>query len=160
MKLAIALLAVVAAAIIWFQWQTQNKLHAENELLSQQIAQLKVDTESLSNRLAEIGDAKKLSGEQFNELLKLRGEVGVSRRQTNDLGKLFSSPKSILPQNTSPGQLPPDKIPQDISKDSLQFVGYATPVAGLQSAFWAANQGDLKTFFSSLTPETREKILA
>jgi hypothetical protein len=52
--------------------------------LQQQIAQLQTDSENFSNRLAGVGDARKLSEDQFNELLKLRGEVGVLRRQADD----------------------------------------------------------------------------
>ncbi len=37
------------------------------------------------------GDSKKLSDEQFNELLRLRGAVGMLRQQTNQLGKLLAS---------------------------------------------------------------------
>jgi Sigma-70, region 4 len=43
--------------------------------LADQIRQLQASNKSLSNSLANIGEAKKLSNEQFNELLKLRGEV-------------------------------------------------------------------------------------
>jgi len=33
-------------------------------------------------------------------------------------------------------------------RDSWQFQGYATPDAALQSQFYAARQGDLRTFMS------------
>jgi hypothetical protein len=56
-------------------------------LLRQQLAQLQTSNSSLSNRLAEIGEVKKLPDEQFNELLKLRGEVGVLRRQLGELAE-------------------------------------------------------------------------
>jgi hypothetical protein len=42
----------------------------------------------LSNHLADADDAKKLSDDQFKELLRLRGEVGVLRRQTNEIAQL------------------------------------------------------------------------
>jgi RNA polymerase sigma factor (sigma-70 family) len=77
---------VVAGAVTAFiiQQQNQNKLRDENESLRQQIAQLQADNSSLSNRIAEIGEAKKLSESQFTELLKLRGEIGVLRRQLDE----------------------------------------------------------------------------
>ena len=85
LKLAFSALVVAGAATAFvIQHQAQEKLRAENESLTQQIAQLQTDNENLSNRLAEAGDSKKLSDEQFNELLKLRGEVGVLRRQANE----------------------------------------------------------------------------
>ncbi len=89
LKLGASALAVAGATMaLVIQHQTQNKLQDENGLLQQQVAQLRTDNESFSNRLAAAGDAKKLPDEQFNELLKLRGEVGVLRQQTNELGKL------------------------------------------------------------------------
>jgi RNA polymerase sigma factor (sigma-70 family) len=86
LKLGVSALVVAgAAAALVIQHQTQNQLHVENGVLQQQIAQLRADNEEFSNRLAAAGDAKKLPDEQFNELLKLRGEVGVLRNQANDL---------------------------------------------------------------------------
>ncbi|HEY1719584.1 MAG TPA: hypothetical protein VGH42_14990 [Verrucomicrobiae bacterium] len=91
LKLAFSALVVAGAAIAFaLQHQAQDKLRAESELLRQQIAQLQTDNESFSNRLAEIGDAKKLSDEQFNELLKLRGEVGVLRNQVAENTSSYS----------------------------------------------------------------------
>jgi RNA polymerase sigma factor (sigma-70 family) len=86
-KLKLALGAiVVAGAITAFvvQQQTQTKLRGENESLQQQIAQLQADNAGLSNRIAVIGEANQLPAERFNELLKLRGEVGVLRRQLDE----------------------------------------------------------------------------
>lgn len=87
-KIKLALSAIVvagAATAIVVQQQNHNKLHAENESLHRQIAQLQTDNENFSNRLAEIGNTKKLSDDQFNELLKLRGEVGLLRRQASEV---------------------------------------------------------------------------
>ncbi len=89
LKLAFSAIVVAGAATAFVvQHQTQEKLRADNESLTQQIAQLQTDNGSLSNRLAEAADSKSLSDEQLNELLKLRGEVGVLRRQVNEFGKL------------------------------------------------------------------------
>jgi RNA polymerase sigma factor (sigma-70 family) len=83
-KLKLAISAIVAAgavAAFMHQRQTQNKLRAENESLHQQIVQLQADNESLSNRLATIGDSKLLTDGQLDELLRLRGEVTRLRNQ-------------------------------------------------------------------------------
>ena len=55
--------------------------------LHRQLTQLQADNESLSNRLTATGDGKSLSDEQMNELLKLRGEVGMLRKQVNEFQK-------------------------------------------------------------------------
>jgi hypothetical protein len=84
---AIAVL-IVCAVLLFLQHQAQEKLRADNEGLTQQLAQLKTDSESLSNRLATAGDSKQMPDAQFNELLKLRGEVGLLRNQVIEIGKL------------------------------------------------------------------------
>jgi RNA polymerase sigma factor (sigma-70 family) len=86
-KLKLAFSAIVVAGAVTafiIQPQNQNKLRGENELLRQQIVQLQIDNSNLSNRIAEIGEAKKLPESQFTELLKLRGEIGVLRRQLDE----------------------------------------------------------------------------
>jgi len=89
LKLAISALVVAGAATaLVVQHQAQTKLRTDNEALTRQLAQLQTDNESLSNRLAAPDDSKKLTDDQFNELLKLRGEVGVLRNQIGELGKL------------------------------------------------------------------------
>src|SRR5476649_1763872 len=72
---------IVCAAFLYLQRQAQEKLRAEDESLQQQIAQLKADKENLSNLAAQTKNSQSLPNEQFNELLKLRGEVGVLRQQ-------------------------------------------------------------------------------
>ena len=88
-KLGISALVVAGAATaLVVQHQTQTKLGEENQSLRQQMTQLQTDNESLSNRLAAVGDSKLLSDDKLNELLKLRGEVGLLRRQVGEIGKL------------------------------------------------------------------------
>ena len=54
LKLGLTTLVIVGTAtILVIQHQTQTKLHEENQSLRQQIAQLKADTERLSNRVAQ-----------------------------------------------------------------------------------------------------------
>jgi RNA polymerase sigma factor (sigma-70 family) len=107
LKLALGVI-VVAGALTAFvvQQQNQTKLRGENESLQQQIAQLQTNDENFSNQLASVGDAKKLPDEQFNELLKLRGEVGVLRWQLDELAKknraLQNVNTAMLGSNTNP----------------------------------------------------------
>ena len=86
-----ACVALGVAAALLVQHLAQKRERAINESLSLQLTQLQTDNESLSNRLAAIGDAKSLSDKEFNELLRLRGEVGLLRQQTNVLGTLLAS---------------------------------------------------------------------
>jgi RNA polymerase sigma factor (sigma-70 family) len=82
------LLAGSAAVALVIQQQAQTRLAGENQSLRQQISRLQTDNESLSNRVVAAGDPPSLTSDQLNELLKLRGEVGVLRRETGELETL------------------------------------------------------------------------
>src|SRR5208282_2620213 len=90
LKLGISAIVVAGTATaLVVQHQAQTKLQDESESLRQQIAQFQANNESLSNRLAAAADAKPSSSQslpdgQSNELLKLRGEVGVLQRQASE----------------------------------------------------------------------------
>ncbi|HEV2318631.1 MAG TPA: sigma-70 family RNA polymerase sigma factor, partial [Verrucomicrobiae bacterium] len=89
LKLGIGALVVAGAATAMVvRHQSQTRLRDENESLHQKVTQLQANNESLSNRLTSVGQAKSLTDEQLNELMKLRGEIGVMQRQLDELGKL------------------------------------------------------------------------
>jgi RNA polymerase sigma factor (sigma-70 family) len=69
------------AAIMRSQVQT---LERQQATLTEQMGELKTENERLPKMIAEAKDAHALS--QAPELLRLRGEVGVLRQQTNELG--------------------------------------------------------------------------
>jgi RNA polymerase sigma factor (sigma-70 family) len=96
LKFAFSALVIAAVATAFIlQHQAQERLRAENETLTEQLAQIQTDKESLSNRLAAIGNSKPRSDEQFNELLRLRGEVTRLRQQpTKQPIILPATPKS------------------------------------------------------------------
>jgi RNA polymerase sigma factor (sigma-70 family) len=158
LKLGISALVVAGATTaLVVQHQTQTRLRVENELLTQQIAQLKTDNENFSNRLATAGDSKSLSDEQLNELLRLRSEVGVLRRQTNELGKSVQAWQSAGRQNLSAANA--SLTETNFPRESWGFAGYATPEAAIQSMLWAKSVGDVKTFLASGAPGVSNGML-
>jgi RNA polymerase sigma factor (sigma-70 family) len=99
-KLKLGLNAIVVAGVIVafvIQYQAQSKLQRDNESLRQQIAQLQTDNQNLDDQLAAASKSKLLSNAQFNELLRLRGEVGRLRHQQNNLSKITESNTNRLP---------------------------------------------------------------
>ena len=89
LKLGIGALAVAGATTaVVVQHHTQAKLNAENQSLQQQITQLQSDNASLSNRFAAVNDSKRLTDEQFNELLRLRDEVTRLQSDSAQLAQL------------------------------------------------------------------------
>jgi len=106
LKLGISALVVAGATTaLVVQHQAQIKLREENQSLRQQMTQLKTDNESLSKRLATVGDSKSLSDDQLNELLKLRGDVG----QLKQTAKAFSNQVARTSNRYGllPEQMPP-----------------------------------------------------
>jgi len=79
------LIVAVAATALVAQHQTQTRLAGENQFLRQQLVQLQADNASLSNQVVTSGNPEKLSDDEHTELLKLRGEIGVLRRQANEV---------------------------------------------------------------------------
>ena len=141
-KLKLAFSAIVVAGAVTafiIQQQNQNKLRGENESLRQQIAQLQTDNSSLSNRVAEIGEAKKLSESQFTELLKLRGEIGVLRRQFDESTQENRKLQNVKVQMRSLNTNSPEPqihikarfiaMPQGATYD-LKMVGAQTSIKG------------------------------
>ncbi len=156
-KIKLALSAIVvagAATAIVIQQQTQNKLRVANESLSRQVAQLLIDNENLSNRITAIGDAQKLSQEQFNELLKLRGEVGVLRRNANQTTKLQSE-NQLSSVRAASGQNPLEQFSQEdlFQLHQIHVVNAIKEICLAQKLYANDNNGQYATNFNQIKNE-------
>jgi RNA polymerase sigma factor (sigma-70 family) len=181
LKLGVSAIVVAGAATaLVFQHQAQEKLRAENEALAQQLAQLQTDNESLSNRLAAIGEAKTLTDEQFNELLKLRGEVGLLHRQTNELGKLRNSAQEFAPAKSAMNntlaikvallkqkleQMPDKKIPELLFATERDWANAARDADldnedGVRQALSKLREEAENTFLNDMTKAAIKEYLA
>jgi RNA polymerase sigma factor (sigma-70 family) len=67
-----------------------------------QIAQLQTANTSLSNRVSQANRSSSLSSERLRELLRLRGEVGVLRRQQRELEQAAAAAPSKIPRLAGP----------------------------------------------------------
>jgi RNA polymerase sigma factor (sigma-70 family) len=158
LKLALSAIAVAgAAAAFVHQQQVQNKLRAQNDSLQGQVAQLQTDNESFSHRLAETGNAQKLSDEQFNELLRLRGEVGTLRQQANEAVKLRDENQQLQEAAT---QLRASNGRMEYADSLGKFHAYETQVVNamkqvcLADRIWAGdNNNQYASTFDQMTNE-------
>ena len=150
--------ALIAGAIIGvIEHRATAKLREENRVLRQDVEQLaRVGDEylRLSNLLARAGSPA-LPEAQMRELLRLRGEVGVLRQQTNELGKLHTENSTLRSGTNLPARDPSQPAPDYLPRASWAFAGYADPDAALQSCLWAWSSGDPKTVMASITPAHR-----
>src|ERR1041385_2029762 len=159
LKLAVgSLLLIAAAAIPWLiERQSEIKLRQKIDFLQKQLDQQAAEDDLPSNLLAHAADSP-LPNDQFRELLKLRSEVGLLRRQTNELLKLQAENRQLRPDHGSgkPQQQPNLAAGDLVTVESLAFAGYATPEAAFQSTLSADAKGDFKTFLEGFTPERRQ----
>lgn len=101
-----AIIAAAIAAILVMHQQGERNLREKDALLQQQneeITQLATENERLSNAVAHSQNA---GGGDQSELLKLRGEVGMLRRQTNELGRLREENRRLAAAASAPPPQP------------------------------------------------------
>jgi RNA polymerase sigma factor (sigma-70 family) len=118
---AIAVAAVAAPLVLVKQAQLKS-LSADNQALRQQASrasQLEADNNRLSNLVAP-ASPQALSNDQYLELLRLRGEVGRLRGDSQELAKLKADPTGALDRvakiKARLQQMPEEWIPE------LQFL--------------------------------------
>ena len=126
--------------------------------LIDQIQTLQRERDEATNRLAKLNDKSEITKNNETELLRLRGEVGTLRQQTNELVRLLAENQRLRSDPASgKAQRPPNLAAGDlVPVESLSFAGYATPEAAFQSTLSADAKGDLKTLFEGFTPERRD----
>jgi len=126
-----------------------QSLQQQQAPLAKQIQQLQGERDEATNRLAAVNEenARLKSGQNLAELLKLRGEVGMLRQKANNLAQLLRDLQNAGKQN--PSARPTNYFPME----SLQFAGYATPEAAIESGLWAKRVGNEKAWLASMAPD-------
>jgi hypothetical protein len=148
---------------VWVERRARLKLQEERSSLEQQMAlkaNLISENQRLSHLLAGASSKQSETAAPSPELLRLRGEVGVLRRQTEGLERVQNENRRVRVawensvKNPGSGASGADYWP----RDSWAFAGQTTPEAAFQTAIWATSNGDLKTLLASATGEFRQMI--
>jgi hypothetical protein len=155
--------AVLLALLLIMEQGATKKLRAESQALRQQLAQqgdLSQENQRLSNHLAQASAPAALPEDQLRELLRLRGEVALLRRQKSEfeMGQAANPPLragSSNQENNAASQASPDYLP----KESLAFAGYGNPDSAVRSGLWANTTQDGKTILAGFSPERQEEWL-
>jgi hypothetical protein len=157
----ISVLLIAGAAAPWLiQRRSEAALHEEIRSLQtklEQLSQQRTEEERPSNLLPQAGGP--LPDDKSLELLRLRSEVGLLRRQTNEFLRLQAE-NSQLRSGLASGraQRQPNLAAGDsVPVESLAFAGYATPEAAFESTLSAHVKGDQKTFLEGFAPDLREE---
>jgi RNA polymerase sigma factor (sigma-70 family) len=105
-KIGASILAVaLAITALVVQHQAQARLRADNEALQRELAQFATDYAALSNRLASVREPAKLPAAQMQELLKLRGEMGLLKRRSA-AAQAWASSGGVQPHATADPDAP------------------------------------------------------
>jgi hypothetical protein len=155
------LIVIGLGAAFVLQDRAMTKLRDENGILHEQVQQsagLAEENQRLSNLVAQARQNQPMSEEQFQELLRLRGEVGVLRKQKDEVEKLRAESRQLHAAQNSHPPTPSQTAPDYFPKESWSFAGYANPEDTFQTFSWALQQGDVKTLLDSLSPEKRAEM--
>jgi hypothetical protein len=102
LKLSLATLLVAgAASTLVIQHQSLARLDQENQSFRRRIAQLTPQDESHSSVATGVKELAALPSDQFQELLRLRSEVGILRQQTNELARLRQENQNLLSRESA-----------------------------------------------------------
>jgi RNA polymerase sigma factor (sigma-70 family) len=123
--------------------------------LTTQLQELQSERDAATNRLAELHaeNLRLKSNSREQELLKLRGEIGLLRQQNLEL----KQPMQVLA--VAPNQAHLRHSTNIVAREAWSFAGYATPEAALQSMIWAKSTGDFQTFLNSIIPEATNDVI-
>jgi hypothetical protein len=162
-------MVVAAVAIIAALWgrqrATQRRLAEQADSSRQLLArlnELEVENFRLSNTVAQANAP--LAEIQLAELDKLRQEVQLLRRRTNDIVTLEAELRRMRTElfsarNAMASNAPPAVPPGDIyPRDQWTFAGFDTPEDALESLTWAISEGDEDTYLAGLAPELRMEM--
>jgi len=147
------------------EWEANRRLRDQADYsrdLLARLSSMEVENARLSNLVARADTP--LADQQLAELEKLRDEVRVLRRKTNDVVTLqaelhrlrteLATVRGALGTNT-----PPDVPAADIyPRDGWQFTGYDTPEHALESVTWAISEGDEASYMAGLSPELQGEM--
>jgi hypothetical protein len=152
---------IIAAALLVMDSGPLAKLRLENKELNvklDQLLKLEEDPRQRSNQGGQAGNKSVLPEEQFRELLRLRGEVAVLRREKEQASRPRTESRSSSGISTGQRSRPTSVPDQDyLPKESCAFVGYEDPNSALQSCLWAWNSGDPKAVAASFTSGYRAR---
>jgi hypothetical protein len=162
MKALSAFIVLVAVAFLTF-WQqnAQRALRVENETLG--IEELEAERLVIENRdlrKTRAGFAEAVDPGTATELLQLRNEVGLLRREQLEITRLRAENERIATELVS-GKFTPRRLADMdgfMSRANWPSAGFATPEAAAQSVFAGITSGDFEQFIRCFDPQTEAEL--
>ena len=161
-KTAVVVILIVGlAAALWYQQQVLTASRAEFARLKQQLAAAESKAAQDKPAAPSHAAADKLSAEQFNELMRLRGEVSQLRTRLGETESRLANVRNTQRANTTaPAENPAGDAaePAVVPRENWAWAGYATPEAAFTTVLWAMSKGDLQSLLASSTPEAKQAL--
>jgi len=162
-----ATLAIAVAAPLLVHWRARVQAREWSKLLREQAARL-VTLSKKNQRLSNLVAAAvcSLSAQDFNELLRLRGEMLALREKANEAAHLRAAGDRSSDARTNSVREFLSTMPEAQTiqaywpKEQLSSSGYATPLTALQTTLWAFTQNNPEILAASLDPQTRSNLIA
>jgi RNA polymerase sigma factor (sigma-70 family) len=136
------LVAGVATSLV-IQHQTQAKMQEVDTFLQQQadqLARLQAENERLVNLAPQTG-----APNQLKDLIRLRGEVGSLRKQTNDLATLQEENRRLRARNSQHSEN--SKTPLQMKEQAIAKMNYSKNWLLAFHLYAEKNQGQFPTQF-------------
>jgi RNA polymerase sigma factor (sigma-70 family) len=159
--LVTATVAILAGAGIYEARQAAQlrdqvqTLQQQQTPLAEQIQQLQNSFADATNRLADLlaenSRLQKLQNQ--NELLKLRGQVGVLQSQNNAANQILDATKRVGFSPAEVREWSPTNFPLNLPKEGMVYMGYSQPEAALETLLWAFRAGNQQVIMNTLSPE-------
>jgi hypothetical protein len=158
---AIVSAIVIAGGVIsWrVQHQAAGRLRETNQAaqeLAAQLARLQEEDLRLADKLAQRRPVASLPGDQFRELLRLRGEVGRLHGDRREANQLHATNQQLLETLARSERATTNLARWD--RDQIAFAGYADPVSAMLSTLWGLNSGDPDFQSSWLTSDHKAQL--
>jgi hypothetical protein len=162
MKTLPALVVLVAAAFVMvWQQNAHRSLRLENETLRTE--RLEAERLAIENRdlpKVQAASAAGIEPGTATELLRLRNEVGLLRRQQPEITRLQAENQGIATELAS-GKLTARRLADMdgfMPRANWASVGFATPEAAAQSVFAGITSGDVEQFIRCFDPQTGDEL--
>ncbi len=162
--LAFSFLTVAAMALVGYQHQQLNRLHAENVSLQQsatEVNQLQTDLAKSTGDATQSQEEITRLREENRDLLKLRGEVSELRDARAEFEKVSAENKRLqtfAANMPKPGAKQTSMQPISIRIGELYDRGVSTPENALQTFLWAQRDRNPAAMSRCVTSENWQRI--
>lgn len=156
-----ALIVAGAATPLVVQQRAQTRLNERNEVLSRQVDELARENARLLNVVARAGERPTLSPDQLSELMKLRGEVGLLRKQRDELETLRAENRRVQAAAARSVENPaPEKsytADEEQKQAAIAKLNYTKQCVLALYLYSEKNQGRFPTSFDQALPYLAEE---